>query len=107
LRAGATIRAEVRGPVAEVQTVIAAVPGVASVQANAGTDGLVELLIGPKEGADPREAIYQAVAGQRWSLRELSQQRTSLEDVFVQVTRDEDAAEEDRQYQSKSRSKRT
>jgi ABC-2 type transport system ATP-binding protein len=85
-----TIRAEVRGPVAEVRTVLAAVPGVAALEATTGADGLVGLSITPKEGADPREAICNAVAGQRWGLRELSQQRTTLEDIFVQVTRAED-----------------
>jgi ABC-2 type transport system ATP-binding protein len=88
-RSGGAIHAEVRGPINEVQTVLGAVPGVASVAATAGTDGLVTLAIGAKEGADPREAIFSAVAGQRWTLRELSQQRTSLEDIFVQLTREE------------------
>ena len=46
-----------------------------------------------------REAIYRAVVAERWDLRELSRGRTSLEDVFVQVTRDEDEAEEDRRDQ--------
>ena len=97
-----TIRAEVRGPVAEVRTVLAAVPGVAAVAAEPGPAGLAGLTITPKPGADPREAIFNAVAGQRWALRELSQQRTTLEDIFVQVTRAEDEAEEDRRDQQRS-----
>lgn len=88
-----TIRVEVRGPVTEVPTILGAVPGVAAVQTTAGADGWVGLSITPKAGADPREAIFHAVAGQRWVLRELSQQRTTLEDIFVQVTRAEDGGQ--------------
>jgi ABC-2 type transport system ATP-binding protein len=102
LHAGGTIHVEVRGPVGEVQTVLGAVPGVAAVAATPGTDSYVTLTVEPKPGADPREAIFQAVAGQKWALRELSRQRTTLEDIFVQVTREDDEAEEDRRDQQRS-----
>jgi hypothetical protein len=61
-----------------------------------GEDGLVRVTVQPKAGADPREAIYKLVAANGWTLRDLSRSRTSLEDIFVQVTREEDEAEEER-----------
>ncbi len=37
-------------------------------------------------GADPREEIYRLAAQRRWALRELTRQRATLEDVFIEVT---------------------
>ena len=67
-----------------------------------GDDGYVRVTVQPKAGADPREGIYRAVAGSGWTLRELSRTRTTLEDIFVQITRDEDEAEEERREQRRS-----
>jgi hypothetical protein len=39
-----------------------------------------------EDGADVRPAIYEAVARNGWSLRELRAERSSLEDVFVAMT---------------------
>jgi ABC-2 type transport system ATP-binding protein len=102
LHAGGAIQVEVRGPVGEVQSVLRTVPGVESVATQPGADNLVQVTVQPKAGADPREAIFQAAVNSRWTLRELSRSRTTLEDIFVQITRDEDEAEEDRREQRRS-----
>ena len=99
LSAGAPVVVEVRAPVDAATVVVQALPGVVSVTAEAGSDGFVRLVAHASGEADVREAIYRAVVAERWDLRELSRGRTSLEDVFVQVTRDEDEAEEDRRDQ--------
>ena len=39
-----------------------------------------------ESGLDLREEIFQLAAERRWSLRELSQRRATLEDVFVEIT---------------------
>ena len=56
---------------------------------------------GGRSHADLREAIFEVVKARGWVLRELARSRTSLEDIFVQITRDEDEAEEDRREQRK------
>ena len=96
LQAGGAIRVEVRGPAADVETKLRAVEGVASVRATAGTDNFVSCEIGPKADADPRELIYRACVTNGWALRELTRSRTTLEDIFVQITREEDEADEER-----------
>lgn len=96
LNAGGLIHVEVRGPVAEVQAKLKDVAGVAGVETGEGTDGYVEATVEPKTGADPREDIFKVVTASGWTLRELARKRTSLEDIFVQVMRDEDEAEEER-----------
>ena len=102
IHAGGLIQAEVLGPGLEVEAKIAAVPGVDSVMAKPGEDEFVRYVIQPKPGIDPREEIFQAVAKGGWVLRELSRSRTTLEDIFVQITREEDEAEEERREQRRT-----
>ncbi|MEI6084772.1 MAG: ABC transporter ATP-binding protein [Verrucomicrobiota bacterium] len=96
LHAGGLINVEVRGPGTDVQAAMRKVEGVESFECRVGEDGFVTVSVNPVAGADPREAIYKLVAASGWTLRELSRKRTSLEDIFVQVMREEDEAEEDR-----------
>ncbi|MGD0652369.1 MAG: ABC transporter ATP-binding protein [Verrucomicrobiia bacterium] len=102
LHAGGLVNVEVRGPGSEVQAKLRAVEGVNSIAVKVGDDGYARVTVQPKAGADPREGIYKAVAGSGWTLRELSRTRTTLEDIFVQITRDEDEAEEERREQRRS-----
>ena len=81
------------------------------VEAKVGTDdGVAELsqLAGVKEvgvesdngwnvftlrtdaGADPREEIWRLATDRRWTVRELSRRRATLEDVFVELTHGDD-----------------
>jgi ABC-2 type transport system ATP-binding protein len=99
LQTGGAVRVEVRAPVEAATTALRAVPGVTQVLAEAGSDGVARLTVQAEPGADVREAIYRAVVAQRWDLRELTRGRTTLEDIFVQITHEEDEAEEDRRDQ--------
>ena len=102
LNAGGVIQVEVRGPGSEVQARLRAVEDVESVEAKQLGDGFVQVNLTPKPGTDPREKVYQAVAARGWTLRELTRLRTTLEDIFVQITREEDEAEEERREQRRS-----
>ena len=102
LHAGGLIQMEVRGPGSEVQAKLRAVEGVESVSVASIEDGYVSVSVTPKAGADPREKIHQVVVSSGWPLRELTRTRTTLEDIFVQITHEEDEAEEDRREQRRS-----
>ena len=39
-----------------------------------------------ESGVDVREEIFRLATARRWTLRELSQRRATLEDVFVEIT---------------------
>ncbi len=39
-----------------------------------------------ESGADLREEVFQLAAARRWAVRELSQRKATLEDVFVEIT---------------------
>ncbi len=43
------------------------------------------------QGSDPREEIFRAAVAAGWVLRELSREAMTLEDVFVRLTRQEEA----------------
>ena len=101
LHAGGLIQVEVRGPGSEVQAKLRAIEGVEAVNAKLIEDGYVRVSVTPRAGADPRERIYQTVAGNGWTLRELVRTKTTLEDIFVQITREEDEAEEERREQKR------
>jgi ABC-2 type transport system ATP-binding protein len=42
-----------------------------------------------ESGADVREEVFRLASARRWALRELSQRRATLEDVFVEITHPE------------------
>ncbi len=43
-----------------------------------------------ESGADLREEVFRLAADRRWSVRELSQRKATLEDVFVEITHADD-----------------
>ena len=44
-----------------------------------------------ESGADLREEVFRLAADRRWSVRELTQRRATLEDVFVEITHADNA----------------
>jgi ABC-2 type transport system ATP-binding protein len=44
-----------------------------------------------ESGADVREQVFQMAMVRRWSVRELTQRKATLEDVFVELTHSDDA----------------
>ncbi len=43
-----------------------------------------------ESGADVREQVFQLAMVRRWAVRELSQRKATLEDVFVEITHADD-----------------
>jgi ABC-2 type transport system ATP-binding protein len=53
----------------------------------AGSDGDWQIFsLRVESGVDVRADIFQLAAARHWALRELSQRRATLEDVFVEIT---------------------
>jgi ABC-2 type transport system ATP-binding protein len=76
----------VRGPREEVARALAAVPGVAAVEAAGEEEGAALFRARCEAGTDPREELAAAVARGGWGLRELHAERLSLEAVFLKLT---------------------
>ncbi len=84
------VRVVARGRVA-LEPPLAALPGVAAVEV-AETETETSARVTCAAQADPREEIFRIAVERGWVLRELSREALSLEDVFVRLTRHEEAA---------------
>jgi ABC-2 type transport system ATP-binding protein len=75
-----------RGPV-EMAEVFAALPGVQQVSAKGNDNGRRWFLLTLEPQAESAEAVFEACAARGWTLSELRKERTTLEDVFTQLTK--------------------
>lgn len=79
------VRIRVAGETAGLEDVVQALPGVTHV--TAGQDGGIQLAAAP--GQDIRPAVARAVVSAGYDLLELCQVGMSLEEIFLQLTRDD------------------
>ncbi len=84
LQSGGRVLVRVNAPTGDALTLIDRVPGVASVEVDGDEVGIIAT---PAVGADPRAAIAQAVIAQGWQLTELRPLAVNLEEIFLEVTR--------------------
>jgi ABC-2 type transport system ATP-binding protein len=85
LRPTSQVHLEVRGPAAEVERTLRAVPGVLAVEVGAGLDGTVALTVSTAHDRDLRESLAAAVGQRGWGLRELRPQTLTLEEIFLSL----------------------
>jgi ABC-2 type transport system ATP-binding protein len=85
------VRAAFKGQVS-AGAAVRGIPGVASVDETAG-DGETRLRIECESDANVPEEVFHLAVSKGWVLRELSRDVVSLEDVFVRLTRHDEAAE--------------
>jgi ABC-2 type transport system ATP-binding protein len=88
----ARVEVEIVGPPPAVRDRIRAIPGVLSVQDQAGTNGDGLYVVEAARGRDVRAEIFQLAAQQRWDLLELKRVGMTLEEVFIRVVAGEEAA---------------
>ena len=84
------VRAAFAGRV-EARGALQALPGVTAVVEEAG-EGETRVRLECETGADPREEVFRTAVAREWTLRELTREALSLEDVFVRLTRHEEPA---------------
>lgn len=80
------IRVELRGEPGAIEGALKQLPKVLRVSAVGRTDGFVSFDVEAAPNEDIRETIFQLAIERQWTLRELSQSRASLEDVFIHLT---------------------
>ncbi len=68
-----------------------AMSGVNHVDVSRQDDGYCKLVLHPKQDEDLREPAYNRIREKGWALRELTRRSQTLEDVFVQITTEDDA----------------
>ncbi len=87
MQGNSPIVAEIAAPAEELRTLLAAMPGIEYFTMTAGADGFQQCTLTPRDGFDPRTAIFRLASERGWILRELMRRRHSLEDIYVQVTK--------------------
>jgi ABC-2 type transport system ATP-binding protein len=88
--ASAVVSVEVDAGGQDVRPVLGAVQGVARVELAGAEGSIARLDIHPEDGRDVRREIAAAVVARGWGLLELRQARMSLEDVFLNLTTQEE-----------------
>jgi ABC-2 type transport system ATP-binding protein len=85
------VRVVMRGAPAGVREALAALPGVTAVEVEEGPgETRARLTCGAE--SDPSEDAFRVAVEKGWVLRELGREAMTLEDVFVRLTRREEAA---------------
>jgi len=87
LQSGARITAEIAGPREAVGENVRAVPQVQVVEVAALEGPWLRVALMAETAADLRQSVFELAVRNNWTLRELRLERTSLEDVFVSLTR--------------------
>ncbi|MBI5396030.1 MAG: ATP-binding cassette domain-containing protein [Verrucomicrobia bacterium] len=95
LEGGGTVRAEIRGERAAIERGLRGLPGVKDVQIEAGNDDFLRATIYAPPRSDVRVHVFEVAAANRWTLRELSRVRQTLEDVFAFITMKEAPVKEE------------
>ena len=86
LRGLQVVRVELRGETELIQPALQQLPGVLRVSLAGRSNGTAVFEVEAGQDADVREAIFRLAVERQWTLRELSQLRASLEDVFIHLT---------------------
>ena len=91
LRGSQTVTMQIQGPVKDVMVALKSVDGVVSVKTkNSEGDSLWSYEIETQPGQDVRSTLATTVVQQNWGLVELSRSGMSLEDIFLQLTTQEE-----------------
>lgn len=81
---------ELRADTAQAKAALGALSGARGAEAEALGEGWCRVTLQPRNEEDLREAAAEAVRGRGWGIRELTRRRQTLEDVFVQITTEDD-----------------
>jgi ABC-2 type transport system ATP-binding protein len=81
---------ELKLPAGGVDGVFESLPGVERVESLGSMDGYGKFALYPDTDQDLREKVYECCRDHGWNLRELSRRRQTLEEVFVQITMEEE-----------------
>jgi ABC-2 type transport system ATP-binding protein len=88
--------AEIQGPEEAVSAAMRGLEGVAALSSRPGSDGYMTYEIRTSARADPRAAVFAAVAKNGWTLRRLDVRKRKLDDYFLNLVRTDDVEVLDR-----------
>jgi ABC-2 type transport system ATP-binding protein len=85
--------AEIAAPEAELKSCWMTMPEIAQFDVMPVHEGYLRCSLTPQNGLDLRPRVAALAQERGWSLRELTRNRHSLEDIYVQVTGPEEEEE--------------
>jgi ABC-2 type transport system ATP-binding protein len=85
MRTATGVRLEAKTGVDEGVTELKAIPGVKDVSLTTEGDWKI-FSLRAEAGAEVRPEVFRLASDRRWVVRELSQRKATLEDVFVEIT---------------------
>lgn len=89
-RGGGETIIEVKADPLAIQRELSSIADVERVDVKSLQDGYVRAIVHPRSNQDLRENVSEKIRQHQWSLRELTRRAQSLEDVFVQLTTEDD-----------------
>ena len=87
MRGKGQVIAEIAAPLAALQECWAQMPEVAHFDVSPGQGDYVRCSLIPENGTDLRPVIFSLVRERGWTLRELTRSGSTLEDIYVQITK--------------------
>jgi len=91
LKGGERVRLQVRGSAESLRDSVTSIEGVKSVEVTSDADNLVTAEVESERGADLRAQIASRVVNKGFDLLEMRAINLSLEDIFMQLTTEEQA----------------
>jgi ABC-2 type transport system ATP-binding protein len=88
------VLAEIAAPIEELQACWAEIPEIERYDVSASQGEYFRCALTPRNGLDLRPLVFALVRKRGWTLRELTRNRHSLEDIYVQLTRPPEEEEE-------------
>ncbi len=89
-RGGGETVLELKADAGAVRSELAAVADVQNVEIKPLSGGYVRAVVFPKANQDLREPVSETVRRMNWGLRELTRRTQTLEDIFLQLTTEDD-----------------
>jgi ABC-2 type transport system ATP-binding protein len=86
--------AEIAAPEEVLRAVFDALPEVEQFDVSAIDGEFQRCVLMPRDGMDLRPLVFSLARERSWTLRELTRNRHSLEDIYVQITKPEDEEDE-------------
>ena len=81
------IVAEIAAPAAELREIFSQMQGIETIDVSASEGEFQRCAITPRNGYDLRAAVFAVARERGWVLRELTRNRHTLEDIYVQITK--------------------
>lgn len=96
MQPGNSLTMKVKGEASPVLALLKEIAGVKDVRVQETEEGLLSVTVNSGETEDVREAVFYALAERRMPIFEMNMSKLSLEDIFLEMTRNEETEPEGR-----------